>query len=41
MGCTNAKVDDPLSEKLRLKAIEIFKKLDIKGNGTIDKQGTE
>ncbi|CAD8076137.1 unnamed protein product [Paramecium primaurelia] len=41
MGCTHTKVDEPLSEKLRYKAIEIFKKLDIKGNGTIDKQGTE
>ncbi|CAD8126001.1 unnamed protein product [Paramecium sonneborni] len=41
MGCTHTKIDESLSEKLRTKAIEIFKKIDIKGNGTIDKQGTQ
>ncbi|CAD8213713.1 unnamed protein product [Paramecium octaurelia] len=41
MGCTTAKIHEPLSERLREKASEIFKKLDIKGTGTIDKEGTE
>ncbi|CAD8108587.1 unnamed protein product [Paramecium sonneborni] len=42
MGCSHTTtIDEPLSEKLRIKAIEIFKKIDIKGNGTIDKQGTQ
>ncbi|CAD8097788.1 unnamed protein product [Paramecium primaurelia] len=41
MGCTTAKINEPLSQRLRHKASEIFKKLDIKGNGTIDKEGTE
>jgi len=37
MGCSYTKIEEPLSEKLRSKAIIIFNKLDIKGNGTIDK----
>ena len=37
MGCSSTKIVESLSEKLRTKAIEIFKKLDINGNGTIDK----
>ncbi|CAK83668.1 unnamed protein product (macronuclear) [Paramecium tetraurelia] len=41
MGCTTAKIHEPLSQRLREKASEIFKKLDIKGTGTIDKEGTE
>ncbi|CAD8203760.1 unnamed protein product [Paramecium pentaurelia] len=40
MGYSNTKIEEPFSKKLRSKAIFIFNKLDIKGNRTIDKEGT-
>lgn len=37
MGCSNTKIEEPFNKKLRSKSIIIFNKLDIKGDGTIDK----